>query len=495
MSREDNIIDFLYSLDTTRFKEKEYREWVSSKLPKYFKWTLAISMVIYDEDCESNGGYKEFKKNIKLNLQIKDDILVSIRGIVYRGVPVFSSELPTGINDNKEIHINLQDFGNSSSGSLYTYYALFDSRHFIPQFKAIRKLDNSYYNFKTKFYLKDNELSDILFPVVMSPVYTDCSPKDFFYAVYYDFSKTVFKNPLSLSKLKLGEVNSTEEMFKGCVFPVDFSFGEWATKHQVSDLDEETYYRYCVSMFEGCTFPDNFSLNLPVGLINYYNDRMFARCKFGKHFRFVPHFLNFNEDDDRKEFFCGSTIPEDFSLESQFVTTVWRGNDISDYVYLGSDSTKYSKMKDVFKDCTFLGGLEPVVSKIIRNASLSPERKDLEIANILIANNECELSGVNTCAQELMELIKGNNSLQECIYVLSSEGKYSKNQVERGYYKIYKFLFNKCLKSVPKYLFKSSDNGNSVTVGQARDLLVAKGYPKGIVESAIIEYLKDQILV
>ena len=295
---------------------------------------------------------------------------------------------------------------------------------------------------------------------------------------------------MSLSRLKMGDNYSTEEMFKNCSFPIDFSFGKWKSLNSYTTLD--FFLNYSVSMFEGCEFPDDFYLDFPSqeveGSIGRCS-RMFANCKFGKNFRFKPNFINF-DSQYIEEFFAGSIIPEDFSLKNQFVV-------------LNKGKYKYIKLEgydlvNLFKDCIFLGSLKSNVDKILGNPSI--ENKDFEILQLLIHGKDYtrELSDkllVESCSEELKKYIINGYSLQQCIYKLTKSGNYSEDQVTKGYNKIHDILLANCFKLVPKYLFKTTDNGNSITVGQARKALMKKGYPKNIVDEAIVDYLEDQILV
>ena len=501
-TEKEDITSFLYNLDITKFKSREYRKWVSSKFPKYSKRTLLCYLYVNDENIKS---YDNFEKNLILDFNVDSDSAITrVNGVSYRGGEKFTQSLPLDFNEDREVHISSEilekltlngwdnkPFTMDITGDFDTCYALYDSRHFEPRLEGIRRQQGDYYNVATIFYLKDTELSDILYPVISGKLRNNRSPsKSWLYTVYYNFSNTVFENPLSLSRLKMGDNYSTEEMFKNCTFPIGFSFGEWVSPEIFSTLDY--FLNYSVSMFEGCTFPDNFYLDFPnqgvEGPIGHCS-RMFANCKFGKNFRFNPNFINF-ESCYIKEFFAGSIIPEDFSLKNQFVV-------------LDEGKYKYIKLEDynlvnLFKDCVFLGSLKSSVDNILSNPSI--ENKDFEILQLLIHGKEYtrELTdklSVESCSEELKKYIINGYSLQQCIYKLSRSGNYSEDQIIRGYNKIHSILLANCFKSVPKYLFKTTDNGNSITVGQAREALMSKGYPKNIVDEAIVDYLKDQILV
>lgn len=493
--KEKDITEFLYSLDTTKFKERKYREWVSAQLPPYFKWTLCCEIHYFDCNIEDLEG---FEKNFNLDLNINSDLVITgVNSVLYRGVRAFTSVLPQDFSEDREIHIHetfpsiLNDPSIDVQGQIDTFYALYDSRHFVPKIEGIRKSKVEFYNVVTKFYLKNRELSDILYPIITSLLFKHCyRPKDYLYSINYNFSNTVFKNPLSLSKLKMGDVWSTEEMFKNCSFPVDFSFGEWREPQICEFEGGDKFFNYTDSMFEGCTFPDNFCMGFTSKKrISYYNNRMFANCKFGKNFRFKPYSITFDSDDTRiVEFFSGSVIPEDFSLKDQFVFDSHDG-----YKYIKPSSN----LINLFKGCNFTGNLKLKVDKILANPNLKNKDKDIEILKLLINDKDwsIEKPQLDSCSEELKKLIKKGYTLQQCICSLMSKGDYSEEQIIQSYDKIHGILFSNCLKSVPKYLFKTSNTGDSLTVGQAREALIAKGYPKNIVDEAIIEYLKDQILV
>lgn len=523
---EKQITQFLYGLDTRRFIDKKYRNWVSSKLPNYFRWTLSLQSYSTGED-EDKG--EKFKLNYTTD---EYGSIINVDGFVYNDTSnivykedKYSRYLPCSLDstvtfeekykniESKEwdpIHWDVsENKGTEAFLNSYFYisYALYDSRHFYPKFEQVSP-DYELLTrvlFTTKFYLKDHCLNDILMPVVHGALLDflhreQCGNKEdaYFYSVQYDFSNTVFTNPLSLENIKLGDLIYYNKMFMNCSFPVGFVFGEWVKKKVIYDkygVFPSILYSYADSMFEGCTFPDNFCLNLPMGqvdlstgkLLDYglsFCYRMFANCTFGKNFRFKPGFLSFK--DSAEEFFSGSIIPEDFCLKNQFLEGFHK------------DRYKFRFISDTFKGCVFLGSLKSKVMEVLNNPNIPEDtsfenNKTSEILRILI-NNKNDSTVVDSCYSELKDLVKSGRSLQQYICLLASHGNYSPEQVIKGYNKIYSSLVNSCFKIVPKYLIKSS-GGKSVTVGQARDALISKGYPRNVVNEAIVQYLDGQVLV
>ncbi len=94
---------------------------------------------------------------------------------------------------------------------------------------------------------------------------------------------------------------------------------------------------------------------------------------------------------------------------------------------------------------------------------------------------------------ELKGWIKSGYSLGEAKVLLNSSGISCDDVVE----KLHDSLLDVCSKFIDILLNPGEDSGSSTefTIGLAQKKLLSKGYPKDIVNEAIVEYIKDEYLV
>lgn len=333
---------------------------------------------------------------------------------------------------------------------------------------------------------------------------------------------SMFENA-KIGKLELGSnfttcnVHSMYSMFKDAKITDMRMFSGFNTSN-VRNMD---------SMFENCAIPSGFIVGSNFNITNVRNiRRCFYNCKFPEGFTLKEIYTTKDTYMYSTYAFSKTVLPEGFEF----------GNDKSKVIGLSCST---------FKDCVISDGFcaEPVYSYeerfrgscfsgcILAPDFIFPEGFDItkyydpgvEYSNVLYGYKEYKVdnNGLDTllsiknkkqkrklrlekqCKKEFLKLLKEGKTISEARQSLVSNGidctGYSQHDFEEildsAVIFISEALIRNCNTDASDLLsFKSNDKYSKYTIGEVRDKLLAKGYPKEIVYECILNYISDQYL-
>lgn len=332
---------------------------------------------------------------------------------------------------------------------------------------------------------------------------------------------SMFENA-KIGKLELGSnfttcnVHSMTKMFKDAKIADMHMFSGFNTIN-VKNMD---------NMFENCVIPSGFIVGSNFDITNVWQFYgCFYNCKFPEGFTLKEIYTTKDTDMISRHAFSKTVLPEGFEF----------GNDRSKAIGL-SDST--------FKDCVISDGFcaesiytskERLTSSCFNGCILAPDfifpegfditdcdpgldyskvlygHKEYKIANedldtLLSVKNKKQnrkLKLEKQCKKELLKLLKEGKTISEARQSLVSScidlSGYSQHDFEElldsAVIFISEALASNCNTDASNLLsFKSNDKYSKYTIGEVRDKLLAKGYPKEIVYECILNYISDQYL-
>lgn len=217
---------------------------------------------------------------------------------------------------------------------------------------------------------------------------------------------------------------------------------------------------------------------------------MFANVKFPKNFTFGNKFKlpPTNDNDCYDSMLLGYEIhpDSDLSFLSNFINSgcnicrLFREVTFSeDYVFPDwFDFDNYSKEVEGFED--------HVVLRYKKDHCCIP----LEIFEMLLIK---DAKVANDCKRDLSELLKGGKNIGQARSVLLGKG-YSGIVVDYSMDEVVIQLSDRCRTDVKTLLAIKSDKYSGLTISEARDKLLAKGYPEIVVLRCICDYIGDQYL-
>lgn len=97
------------------------------------------------------------------------------------------------------------------------------------------------------------------------------------------------------------------------------------------------------------------------------------------------------------------------------------------------------------------------------------------------------------CKRDLLELLKGGKRIDQARSVLIGKG-YSGIVVDYSMGEVVSKLSDRCRTDVKTLLAIKSDKYSGLTISEARNKLLAKGYPEIVVLRCICDYIGDQYL-
>lgn len=286
----------------------------------------------------------------------------------------------------------------------------------------------------------------------------------------YLFNERVFDNTFRILMIDTNTGNSKmfSHMFNKCHFKSGLDLGNFT-------------YKYADSMFSKCVF---------YGKLNFGSNFYVGNCCFeGSTFKKGCNLLSIKTSSDRVD--CclkDCKLNDDFCLpdvlssvfESDFSDKVVCPLRFPSYVMSESDSFELYglniKLFDFDED-----EYQQAVNYV------SEQLNDAVKKMIFVGKNKSHVS------KEVIAMLKQRKSKDDVLSTLVSKGM-SFESANSLYSNTVKPLKGKCKNDIAK-IFVVEGKSSKYTVGEVREYLQDRGYPKEIVNNCLLEYLKNEYLV